>query len=535
MPTGLAAPAAPPSAVLGPIELVFLMLAVAIGLSYLARRLRVAEPILLLGGGLALGLIPDLPRIELEPDLVFRLFLPPILFSAAYFTPVRDFKANARAIVLLAFGLVLFTTVLIGLLVQVLVPGIEPAVAFTLGAIVAPPDAVSATAVFRRLGVPRRVVTILEGESLINDASSLILYRTASAAVATGTFSLIGATGQFVVVSAGGVVVGTVIGLVLSRALSKTADPVLEIILSLVAPIAIYLAAERLGVSGVLATVIAGFVVGRTAARVLSPEARLLGRGAWQSVIWVINVLVFMLVGLQLREILPGLSAYSAVELLWLGVVVSGASILIRILWVFPGTYVPRMLSRSIRERERRPQPRAVFIVAWAGMRGAVSLAAALSLPADFPHRELVLWLTFTVIVATLVGQGLSLSWIIRRLGVVGGRGLADTEEASARLAAAEAALARLDELTDEYPDHLPLIDQMRAGFDHETTHVWSGQSTTPDEAQQELIDHRAIREAVLIAQRETVIRLRDEGVINDETLRRIELDLDLAAVRTGA
>jgi CPA1 family monovalent cation:H+ antiporter len=164
-----------------------------------------------------------------------------------------------------------------------------------------------------------------------------------------------------------------------------------------------------------------------------------------------------------------------------------------------------------------------------------VSLAAALSLPADFPHRELVLWLTFTVIVATLVGQGLSLPWVIRRLGVVGGRGPAASEEASARLAAAEAALARLDELTDQYPDHLPLIDQMRAAFDHETTHVWSGHPTAPDEAQQELIDHRAIREAVLVAQRETVIRLRDEGVINDETLRRIELDLDLEAVRTGA
>lgn len=518
----------------GPIELVFLVLAIGIGLSYLARRIRIAEPIPLLIGGVALGFVPGLPPLELDPEFVFLLFLPPILFSAAYFTPIRDFKANARGIVLLAVGLVLFTTVLVGLALQVLVPGMPPAVAFTLGAIVAPPDAVSATAVFRRMAVPRRIVTILEGESLINDASALIAYRTAVAVVATGAFSLLEATQQFAIVGLGGIVIGAIIGMILARALSRTGEPILEIIVTLVAPFATYVTAEQLGTSGVLATVVAGLITGRRGARVLSPEARLLGRGAWTTAVWAINVFVFMLVGLQLREILLGLPEYTAAELLWLGIVLSVIVILVRIAWVYPATYIPRFISRSLRERDPYPPPRNVFIVAWAGMRGVVSLAAALALPADFPQRELLLYLTFSVIVATLVGQGLSLPWVIRRLGVMATDGL-DHEEARARLAAVEAARARLEELALEYPDHLPLIEQLQASFDHEASHVSPHSDEAPSEAERELIDHRAIQVAVLLAQREAVIRLRDDGAINDQTLRRIELDLDLEALRTGA
>ena len=520
---------------LGPIELVFVMLVVAIGMSFLARRLRIAEPILLLLGGLVLSFTPDLPAIELEPDVVFLLFLPPILFSAAYFTPIRDFKANARPILLLAIGLVLFTTVSVGLALQVLVPGIEPAVAFTLGAIVAPPDAVAATAVFRRLGVPARVVTILEGESLINDASSLIAYRTAIAVVATGTFSVLGAATDFVIVGGGGIAIGLVAGVVVSRALHRTGDPVLEILVSLIAPIASYLAAEELGLSGVLATVTAGLITGQRAARILSPEARLQGRGVWQTVIWLINAFVFMLMGLQLRQILADLSEYRVEELLWLAVATSAVVIVTRMLWVFPATYLPRYLVPGLRSRDPLPPVRAVFIVSWAGMRGVVSLAAALALAIDFPERNLILFLTFSVIVATLVGQGLTLPWLIRRLGIVASDG-ADAEEAHARLAAVEAATARLDELAREFPDHLPLIERLRAGFDHDVTHVRRDPSADLDDGEreafeQELLDHRTIRDAVLGVQRETVIRLRDAGAINDVTLRRIERELDLQAL----
>lgn len=518
---------------LDPIELVFLILVVATALGYLARRLGVADPILLLLGGIALGFVFDASVIHLEPDIVFLVFLPPILYAAAYFTPVRDFRASLRPILLLAIGLVLFTTFVVGVVVQWLVPGIPPAAAFTLGAIVAPPDAVAATAVFRRLGVPHRIVTILEGESLINDASSLIAYRAASAAVLTA-FSPLAAGLDFLVSGFGGIAIGVVAGVLVTRALAKTAEPTLEIILTLIAPLAAYFAADQLGLSGVLATVTAGLITGRRAARVLSPDARLMGYGAWSTVIWLINAFVFTLLGLELPMIVRGLTAYSIVELAWLGFAVSLTVIVARIVWVFPATFIPRWLSRGIRERETAPKPRGVFIVAWAGMRGVVSLAAALGLAEGFPDRELILFLTFCVILATLVGQGLTLPWLIARLGVVARDG-PDTEEAQARLAAVEAAQRRLDELAIAYPDHVELIDQLRATYDHEAAHVWPHQDQPEDAAERELLDHRAIRTAVVAAQRDSVIALRDEGVINDQTLRRIERDLDLEALRAGA
>ncbi len=519
---------------LGSIELVFVVLVVAIALSYIARWIRVAEPIVLLLGGILLGLVPGLPTIELEPDVVFLLFLPPILFSAAYFTPIRDFKANGRPILLLAIGCVLFTTVVVGLVAWSLIPGMSLAAALTLGAIVAPPDAVAATAVFKRLGVPRRVVTILEGESLINDASSLIAYRVAaSVALGLATFSLVDAGVAFVVTGVGGVLLGLAIGWVVTKMVERTSDPLLEIIVSLVAPMAAFLAAEVVGVSGVLATVVAGLVMGRRAARILSPEGRIMGKGVWSALIWAINAFVFMLIGLQLPSILADLTDHPPAELIGLGVAISLTVIVARIVWVFPGTYIPRALSAKIREREPYPSPRAVFIVSWAGMRGVVSLAAALALATDFPQRDMILWLVFCVILATLVGQGLTLPWLIRRLGIVVGDA-GETEEARARLAAVEAALQRLDELIDDYPTHQELIDQLRAAYDHEASHVGPRGSGELDESDLEQIDHRAIRSAVILAEREAVIQLRDDGIINDETLRTVERDLDLEAVRAG-
>ncbi len=523
---------------LGPIELVMLLLVVATGLAYVARRIDVAYPILLLLGGLALGglgyvLAPDLlAQVQLEPDLVFLLFLPPILFASGFNTPIRDLKANARPIGLLAVGLVLFTTVVVGLVVSWLVPALAGAAAFTLGAIVAPPDAVAATAVMRRLGVPPRVLTILEGESLINDASALIAYRVAVAAT-TSAVSILDAGVSFVVVGLGGIAVGVVVGWLVSSAWRRTGDPTLEIVLSLLAPLTAYLSAELLGVSGVLATVTAGLIAGRKAARVLSPNGRLMGQGAWAVLIFLINSFVFMLIGLQLPTVLQGLSAWTAADLVLMGAAVSCIVIVVRIVWVYPGTYVPRFLSAKIREREPRPSPQNVFVVAWAGMRGAVSLAAALALPLDFPQRDLITYLAICVIVATLVGQGLTLPWIIRRLGIVAGSGI-DREEVMARQAAVSAALERLDGLADEFADHLELVEQLRARFEHEADHALPGPDDEPDAAEQEQLDHQAIRMAVVAAQREAIIQLRDDGVIGDEALRRVERDLDLEAVRTG-
>jgi monovalent cation/hydrogen antiporter len=523
---------------LGPIELVMLLLVVATGLAYAARRVGVAYPILLVLGGLVLGglgfaLAPDLlAELHLEPDLVFLLFLPPILFGSGFNTPIRDLKANARAIGLLAIGLVLFTTVVVGVIVSALIPELAGAPAFTLGAIVAPPDAVAATAVLRRLGVPPRVVTILEGESLINDASALIAYRVAIAATA-GAFSLVDASLSFVVVALGGIVVGVAVGWLITTAWRRTSDATLEIVLSLLAPLTAYLAAESLGVSGVLATVTAGIIAGRKASRVLSPNGRLAGQGVWSVLIFLINSFVFMLIGLQLPSVLQGLSSRSAGQLIAEGALVSLIVIVARIVWVFPGTYIPRRLSAGIRARETAPRPHAVFVVSWAGMRGAVSLAAALALPLDFPQRDLITYLAICVIVATLVGQGLTLPWIIEKLGVVAGSAIA-REEVVARQAAVTAALARLETLADEFADHLELVNQLRSRFEHEAEHALPGPDDEPNAADQEQLDHLAIRQAVVSAQRDAVIALRDEGVIGDEALRLVERDLDLEAVRSG-
>jgi monovalent cation/hydrogen antiporter len=523
----------PPTEALDAIELVLLLLAVAVGIRYLSRRVAIAEPILLLAAGVLLGLYPNLPQVELEPDIVFALFLPPILFAAAYFTPIRDFRADARAILLLAVGLVLFTAVAVGLVAQVVIPTMSLAAALTLGAIVAPPDAVAATAIFRRLGVPRRIVTILEGESLVNDATSLTLYR-AAAAVALGTiaFSPAATSVDFLVIGAGGVLVGVLIGLVMTTLLRRTGDPVLEIAVTLIAPPTTYLFAERFGVSGVLAVVVAGLITGRRAARVLSPDARLLGSGAWQILIWAIHAVVFMAIGLQLPTILAGLSATPASVLIGYGIAISATVILARIVWVLPSAYLTRG-RMTAEEKAAYPTLRVAAVVSWAGMRGVVSLAAALALAPDFPERPLILYLTFCVIVATLVGQGLTLPWVIRKLRMTATGDGMEAEETHARLAAVDAGLARVNELREEYPDHLPLLDQIMDELEHEVSHV-APRDIPIDEAQREALDHRAIRAAVRNAEREAVIQLRDDGVINDETLRRIELELDLEAVRSG-
>jgi monovalent cation/hydrogen antiporter len=525
---------------ISPIELVLGLFVVAVALAYIARWVGVAYPILLVLGGLVLGflldLVPGAPSIELDPDLVFLLLLPPILFGAGFSTPIRDFKANLRPIILLAIGLVLFTTLVVGVVAQVLIPGINVGAAFALGAIVAPPDAVAATSVFRRLGAPARIVTILEGESLINDASALIAYRFAVVAALTGIFSWQEASLAFVTVGLGGIIVGIIVGVILTEGWRRTSDPTLEIMVSLLAPFAAYLPAEALGVSGVLAAVVAGLIAGRRAARVLSADARLLGRGTWDIVLFAINAFAFMLIGLQLPTILDGLTEYADGDLLFWGVAISLTVIVARIVWVFPATYLPRWLSSKVRARDPAPPRAAVFVVSWAGMRGSVSLAAALALPLfpdPFPQRDLVIFLTFCVIIATLVGQGLTLPWLMRRLHVTARSG-PDGEETEARLAAVQAALVRLDSLAAEYPGHVELVEQLRSRYLHEASHAWPHGDGPVDDEEQERLDHLEIRTAVLDAEREAVIGMRDAGLIGDDILRRVERDLDLETLRSG-
>ena len=524
------------------LSLVLALLLVVALLTVAARRLGVPYPILMTLGGLALGLVlglvPGQPRVELEPELVFLLFLPPLLFGAAFFTSPRELADNARPIGLLAVGLVLTTTVVVAVVVHTLAPGVPWAVAFVLGAVVSPPDAVAATSIAQRLGLPRRVVIILEGESLVNDATALVAYRLAVVAAVSGVFSLGEATFSFVVVSVGGVVIGLAAGWVITFVLGRLEDPPVEVLLSLLAPFGAWLPAEALGVSGVLSVVTAGIVVGRRAPRIMSSDTRVLGSGVWQMVVFTLTGLVFILIGLQLPTILDNLRASRSFgELASWAVVVSITVILVRLAWVFPGTYLPRLLSARVRARERMPVPRNVLIVGWAGMRGVVSLAAALALPlelksgAPFPERDLVIFLTFSVILATLVGQGLTLPWLIRRLGV-GDDGSAAHEELHAREAAVLAAMGRLDELAAEWPGHLELIDHLRERHEHATEHLEHDHESGEVHQDQEAVEHAKIQRAVIDAQRLAVIDLRDRGVISDEALRRVERGLDLEELR---
>ena len=522
------------------VETILILLGVVAALTVVARWLSVPYPIVMTVGGLALGLIPNVPRVVLPPDIVFLAVLPPILFSAAYLISPRELHTHARAIALLAIGLVLATTLVVGLVMHALVPEIGWAAAFALGAIVSPPDAVAATSIARRLGLPRRVVTILEGESLVNDATALVALRLAVAAAATGAFSVAEAAGSFVVVSVGGVAIGLAIGWVAVQLLRRLNDPPVEVLVSLLAPFTAWIPAEALHVSGVLSVVTAGLLVGRAAPRVMSSDTRVLGSGVWQMTIFVINGLVFVLIGLQLPTILDSLRAdRSALELIGLAAAVSLAVIAVRLAWVYPGTYLPRWLSPRVREREAAPSPQGVLIVGWAGMRGVVSLAAALALPltmeggAPFPGRDLLLFLTFAVILVTLVGQGLTLPWLIRRLGV-GDDGSVEHEEIHAREASVAAALDRLDSLGHEWPTHQELIDQLRARFEHMTDHLDHDHDADSHETphDQEWIEHAAIRQAVIDAQRVAVIDMRDRGHIGEDALRRVERELDLEELR---
>lgn len=534
-----------------------LLVAVAV-LALVARRLHVPYPIVLVIGGLALGLVPGLPAVRLAPEVVFLVFLPPLVYAAGWFTSVRDFKANLRPVGLLSIGLVLATTVGIAVVAHTLVPSLPWAAAFALGAIVSPTDAVAASAIFGRLGAPRRTVAILEGESLVNDATGLIAYRYAVAAVVAGGFSLWAAGMQFLVSGVGGVAIGLALAWLVGQLQRRLEDPVIEITLSFLVPYGVYLAAEQARVSGVLAVAVAGIYAGWRSPETLSATTRVQALAVWGTMLFVLNGLVFVLIGLQLPGILSGLTGSSPAQLVAYAAVVSLAVIVIRFLWVFPATYLPRLVSRRLRRRDPYPGWRNVVVVAWTGMRGVVSLAAALSLPltvaggAPFPGRDLILFLTFSVILATLVVQGLSLPPLMRRLGVGDDVEAARQEEAGARVQAIEAALGRLDQLAleewtrDDGVDYMRnyygkrrlVVDAQFGRVDHE--HPEDGHQHEPgrDHAEQhrERLDGmNRLKQEMLSAERAMVIRLRNQGTIGDEVMHRIERDLDLEEVRLAS
>ena len=520
------------------LELVLLgVLVASAGLLLVAQRSSVPYPIVFVVGGAALGFMPGLSRVELEPDLVLILFLPPLLYAAAFFSSLRELRANVRPISLLAIGLVVTTMVAVAVVAHAVIDGMTWPAAFLLGAVLSPTDPVAATAIASRVGAPRRYVTIVEGEALVNDATALIAFKYASAALVTGSFSLADAGVNFVLGAAGGVAIGLAVGWVIARVREPLDDPTTEISISLVTPYLAYLPAEALGASAVLAAVTSGVYLGWHSPRLISAPTRIQAFSVWRVLTFVLNSVLFVLVGLTLPTVLDGIAGVDTGTLVLYAVVVALTVILTRMAWVFPFTYLPRLLFRRVRERDPAPSWRQPLVVGWTGMRGAVSLAAALAIPlqtdagAPFAERDLIIFLTYAVIFATLVLQGLSLPWLIRRLGL---REDGDTgPEAKARLAAARAALRRLDELADEDWVRDETAERMRGLYEFRVRRFSSHLDEDDDgEIEAGSQAYQRLRREILDAERAEVVRLRNEGRIDEDTMRRIERDLDLEDTR---
>ena len=506
----------------------------------LVPKLRVPYPILLVVGGLMLGFAPGLPEIELSPDLVLVGVLPPLLYGAAFFTSLRDLRANVRPVALLSVGLVLLTMVVVAVVAHAIVPGLPWAAAFVLGAVVSPTDPIAATAIMQRLGVPRRIVSIVEGESLVNDGTALVAYRFAVTAAVTGVFSLLDASVSFVLNVAGGVAVGLAVAWVVRQVRRRLDFPPAEVTISLLTGYFAYIPAELLGVSAVIAAVTAGIYLGWYTPELTTPEVRLMGESAWEIVTFTLNAILFTLIGLQLPVILDELDAYSAGELLWWGIAVWLTVLVVRALWVYPAAKLPRLLVPRLRDRDPMPAPAALALITWSGMRGAVSLAAALAVPLaidtgePFPGRSLILFLTFAVIVGSLVVQGLTLPAVIRFLRLEDDGEDDAREEAHARIHAASAALLRLEELEGEDWVRPDTAERVRGGYnfrrDRFSVRLDGSEGDGAIEARSQ--DFQRLRRELLNAERSAVQTLRRSGEISDEVARRVERDLDLEDAR---
>ena len=530
-------------------ELVVFGLLVAVsGLAVLARLARIPYPILLVLGGLAFGFIPGVPHVELDPDLVLLLFLPPLLYAAAFFANLRELRSNVRPIGMLAIGLVIATMLTVAVVAHEVI-GLSWPVAFVLGAVVSPTDAVAPAEILRRLSVPRRVVSVVEGENLTNDWTALVAYKFAVAAVVTGSFSLLEAGPEFVYTGIAGVAVGVAAGAGIAAVRRRVEDPITEITISLLTAYAAYLPAEQIGGSGVLAAVTAGVWLGWRASELTNHTTRLQLNAIWQLLVFLLNATLFVLVGLQLPAVLDQLSGRSPGELAGYGALIAAVVIVVRIVWVYALSILTRRLSSKVRERIPVANWNQTAIVAWSGMRGSVSLAAALAIPtqldsgAAFPDRDLVIFLAFCVILATLVIQGLLLPALIKALRIEPDTRDQD-EEMNARLEIAYAAIDHIDDLEQEDWVHPQTVERTRMMFDYRRRRFSSrlGSGTfegRSDEEEQDDFDYEAraatyqrFMHEVIGAQRATLRRLRDEGHVSDDVRRRVEYDLDLEEAR---
>jgi monovalent cation/hydrogen antiporter len=512
------------------------LLAVLVVVAIVARRLRTAPSILLVVAGIALAVIPGLPRIELAPELVLLGILPPLIYSAGVAMSWREFRFNLRSITLLAFGCVVFTTCAVAAAVHWLI-GLPLAVGFVLGAIVAPPDAVAPLAIVRRLGLPRRLVVVLEGEGLANDATALILYRFAVAAVSTGLFSFDQAAGVFVLIVVGEIAYGIGIGWASLRLRRWARDPRVEITLSLLTPYAAFLLPQQLGGSGVLATVAAVLYVSWNGPLLIPAATRLQGIFFWDFLVYLIEGLIFLITGMQTRTLLDRMTGNLLYDLLTAALVTIVVIVATRFVWMFPAVYLPRRFSRSLRRRDPAPPWQWTFFLGFVGVRGVVSLAAALAVPlttatgSPFPARDLILFVTFAVIVVTLIGQGVALPLVVRWLGLGRDAAKEHERERKAELAARAEALniahVRLKQLVDSGQISPDVHAVLRARQDYR-----SGRLPRTGSDGLEADDSEAIacelRTDLIAAEREYIYRLLQEGQITDEARRRIERELDL-------
>ncbi|MDX6665348.1 MAG: monovalent cation/hydrogen antiporter [Solirubrobacteraceae bacterium] len=507
-----------------------------------APRMRVPYPILLVLGGLAIGFIPGLPKVRINPDVILVGLLPPLLYGTAFFTSVSDLRANLRPIGLLSIVLVLMTTAGVALVAHAVVHGMSWPAAFVLGAVVSPTDPLASSAIARRLGVPRRIIAIIEGESLVNDGTALVAYRFAVVAVVSGSFSLGTAVADFFVSVIGGVAIGIAVGWLVRQVRRRLDDPPAEITISIFTGYLAYLPAQAAGVSGVLAAVTVGLYMGWYTPELTTAEMRLRGVAVWELLLFVLNAVLFVFVGLQLPTIVGDLSGFSAGELVGYAVAVSGAVVLGRFIGIFPATYLPRWLSPRLRERDPAPPWQWPAMIAWTGMRGAVSLAAALAIPLQtdggqpFPDRALIVFLAFAVIFTTLVLQGLSLPLVIRALGL--GEESADAEEeATARIRAAEAALERLEELASEGWVHDDTADRMRGTYNFRRRRFAARLDEDGDDGslEERSLAYQRLRGELLEAERSAIQDMRRSGEISVEVMLRIERDLDLEHSRLDA
>ena len=515
------------------IELLVLFLLVTVAvLTSVSRLVGVPYPIVLVIGGSLVGFAPGVPDVLLEPDLVLLIFLPPLLFNAAYTSSIRELRSQLRPIVLTSIGLVLLTSCSVAVVAHAAIDGLPWAAAFALGAIVSPTDPLAATAIMRRLGVPRRLTSVVEGEALVNDGTALVAYQTAVAAAVGGAFDLLDASGDFVIDVAGGIAIGVVAGVVLLKVFRKLiGDDVVGVVLSLAAGYIAYIPAEEIGVSGVLAAVGVGLILGYHAPEISTPASRLRGYGFWEVLVFLMNAVLFVLVGLQLPTILDAQSR-SAIALIGLAALISAVVIGTRMLWTNTTPYLVRAIDRRPAQVARRVGWRPRQIAGWAGLRGSVSLAAALALPLGFPERDLLIFLTLAVIFATLVLQGLTLPYLIKSLGIEDD-GTAEREELHARREATTAAIAHLGTLGQEDWTREDTVERMTRLYEFRNRRLSQRAGELALDGDEGDLDERSyayqrlVRE-VLDAQRRRVIELRNDGSISDEVLRVLERELDL-------